>query len=63
MLLAVYNCFAIPVQVAFDPPGMNNTGINVLNSLIDFLFAVDIFVVFRTSYIDTDTGEEIFDSK
>ena len=63
MLIAVYNCFAIPVQVAFNPPGMKNTGISILNSLIDFLFAVDIFVMFRTTYINSDTGEEIFNSK
>ena len=63
MVLAVYNWFAIPIQVSFDPPGMENTFIIVLNSIIDLLFAVDIFVMFRTTYIDSDTGEEVFSSK
>ena len=63
MVLAVYNWFAIPIQVSFDPPGMENTFIIVLNSIIDLLFAVDIFVIFRTTYIDSDTGEEVFSSK
>ena len=63
MLLALFNCFSIPIQVSFDPPGMNTVGLTVINNTIDFLFAVDIFVVFRTTYIDSDTGEEVLDSK
>lgn len=60
ILLALYNCFSIPIQVSFDPPEMNNTYVIVLNSIIDFLFAVDIFIMFRTTYIDSSTGEEEF---
>lgn len=31
----------------------------ILNSLIDFLFLVDIVASFRTTYIDKSTGDEI----
>ena len=60
MLLAIYNCFVIPLQISFDPPVFNSVGFLVINSTIDVLFAVDLVVMFRTTYIDSYTGEEIF---
>lgn len=35
----------------------------LLNAFIDLLFIIDVFVNFRTSYVNTKTGEEIFDLK
>lgn len=63
MILAIYNCFVIPIQISFNPPVFNGPIFLVINSIIDILFAVDIVVLFRTTYIDSDTGEEIFFSK
>lgn len=40
---------------------MNGLFFNILNYVIDFIFICDIFVSFRTSYID-DKGEEVMDS-
>ena len=34
-----------------------------LNSLIDFIFFLDIIVNFRTSFYDIETGDEVFDPK
>ena len=31
----------------------------VINSFIDLLFVVDIFLTFRTTYINSSTGDEI----
>lgn len=59
MGLAIWNCFVIPIEVAFEPSFLNNFIFTVINSLIDFLFLIDIFVVFRTSYVESYTGEEI----
>ena len=36
---------------------------SAFNSLIDFLFGVDIILNFRTSYINQRTGEEVLDPK
>lgn len=60
MFLAIYNWFVIPIQISFNPPVFNSSIFLVINSIIDILFAIDIFVLFRTTYIDSDTGEEIF---
>jgi len=35
----------------------------VVNSLIDFVFLLDIIVNFRTTFYDIETGDEVFDSK
>jgi CRP-like cAMP-binding protein len=63
MLLAIWNWFVIPVEVAFEPDAFKNPTFIVVNSLIDLCFAVDIFVVFRTTYIDRYTGGEVLDGK
>lgn len=35
----------------------------VVNSLIDFVFLLDIIVNLRTTFYDIETGDEVFDSK
>lgn len=35
----------------------------VLNSLIDFVFLLDIVINFRTTFYDIETGDEVFDAK
>lgn len=57
MVSACFNCFTIPFKVAFEPPLMNTFAFNILNTTIDFIFLADIFVTFRTSYIDTYGNE------
>ena len=42
---------------------MKAPGFYVLNSLIDFVFLLDIIVNFRTTFYDIETGDEVFDSK
>jgi hypothetical protein len=63
MLLAIWNCFTIPVEVAFEPEELEHPIFLVINSMIDLLFAVDLFIVFRTTYVDTYTGEEVLNGK
>ena len=63
MILAIWNCFTIPVQVAFDPPFMRHTAFTVQNSFIDFFFFVDILVNFRTSFFHPRTGVETLEPK
>ena len=35
----------------------------IFDSFVDLVFFVDLFINFRTSYISTSTGEEIFEPK
>ena len=59
MLAALWNCFSIPLFVAFHPPVADQPYIFYINSVIDFLFFLDILLNFRTSYINQMTGDEI----
>ena len=61
MILATYNCFQIPLEVAFAPPQMFTPGMKLLTALIDFCFLIDIIVSFRTTFIDDKNGAEIYD--
>lgn len=63
IILAIYNCFGIPFEICFAPPIMESEQFTVLNSVIDFFFAVDIYVQFKTTYYDPLSGDEIFDKK
>ena len=62
MVLATWNCFSIPFTVAFQNDFSSNIYLDSFNSLIDFLFVIDVFVNFRTTYQDSLTGEEIYSS-
>ena len=63
MILATWNWFAIPFNAAFSPDFMESIAIEIFNALIDLLFMVDVFINFRTSFLNSKTGEEIFDLK
>jgi len=50
MLLAVWNCFSIPFEVAFtfEEP----VTYIILNYVCDLSFAIDIVLSFRTTYLN-----------
>lgn len=59
IVLATYNCFQIPLEVAFDPPELRESYLRFLTYFIDTIFVVDILIAFRTTYIDERSGLEI----
>lgn len=61
MLLAVYNCIMIPFVVAFEPEA--TLGFELWERTVDILFAMDILVNFRTTFVNEKTGFEISDNK
>lgn len=63
MLVSVWNCFTLPVDIAFEPDFFESPGMIVFNYLIDCVFAVDILINFRTTVIDGKTGLEIIRGK
>ena len=63
IILAVYNCFQIPFQLAFEPPFLYSSGFSTVNSIIDVMFVCDILIAFRTTYFDIISGEEIFSGR
>lgn len=61
IILAIYNCFGIPLEICLQPVTMESQGFLILNSVIDFIFGIDIFVQFKTTYYDALSGDEVFD--
>lgn len=49
IILAVWNSYFIPWNIAFEPE--IGVGIDIINFSIDFLFFIDIIVNFRTTII------------
>lgn len=63
MIIATWNCFSLPFDVAFEPPIMSSVGFTITNFIIDFCFLLDIIVMFRTTFFDEKTGDECIDLK
>ena len=63
IILALYNSFSIPFELSFDPELMRGSMFFIFNSIIDLMFAIDIFVAFRTTYFHPITGAEVRDLK
>ena len=52
MVLACYNSFSIPFRAAFEPDIMKGIYFIILDILIDLTFLADIFINFRTAFIN-----------
>lgn len=63
MILAVYNTVLIPIEVSFDPEFLEMNIFFYVDSVIDFLFFIDICINFRYAFINPKTGVEIKDWK
>lgn len=59
-VFTLYNCFYIPFDIAFQPPLYYE--LEILNSLIDLIFYLDIILNMRTTYM-TKSGEEITEQR
>lgn len=51
VLITVYNSIQIPYEIAFVPTeeAIKNTGVNVINSICDLVFFLDIILNFHTT--------------
>ena len=61
MIMATWNCIAIPIEIGMEPDFANNILWIILNHFIDLVFVVDIILTFRTSFISG--GDEITSPK
>lgn len=62
MVIATWNALALPIELALEPEWTQSPTNGTLNAIIDFLFLIDIIVVFRTSIIG-DNGEIVTNQK
>lgn len=60
VVLALYNSFLIPLQIAFEPKSLSGPFMLTLDLLVDFIFVLDIAVIFRTTFYNS-FGEEVAD--
>ena len=63
IFLSIYNSFMIPLQFAMPSTMDRIHSITVIDHIVDVLFAIDIMIMFRTSYQDQKTDNIIRDSK
>lgn len=63
MLFAIWNSLQIPYSIAFSPENEGSILFTIFNLIIDSFFIADVFISFRSSYINDETGEEISSSK
>lgn len=62
ILLVIYNCISIPLEIAFPESG-NSLGSTIVDNAIDICFALDIICNFLTTYINEKTGLEEIECK
>lgn len=62
MVLSLYNSFTVPIELSFNPQGIQGPLFVVINYSIDFMFFLDMLINFRSSYVD-DLGIERSTSK
>ncbi|CDW87072.1 cyclic nucleotide-binding protein [Stylonychia lemnae] len=63
IIMALYNSIIIPVEIAFNPMELNSAAEITIESLINLVFMIDIFLNFRITYISSISGDEIFDAR
>ena len=51
MVLAIWNCFQLPFNIAFSPDSDKHPASVAVNACIDVLFLLDIFLNFRTTFL------------
>ena len=61
LLFAIYNSLLIPLEQAFPGEALVNPTMAVVDTIIDFIFFIDIVLMFFTSCINR-RGKETFDS-
>jgi hypothetical protein len=61
IVLAIYNALSIPLSIAYSPLSLASPEFQVVDSLVDFIFLVDIVITFRTTFLNPEKGEEITD--
>ena len=60
MIAACWNVFMLPISIAFNS---QDPTLEKIALTIDICFVIDMIVVFRTTLLDEETGDEIKDWK
>lgn len=60
MITACWNVFMLPISIAFNS---QDKTLETIAAIVDICFVIDMIVVFRTTLLDEESGEEIRDSR
>ena len=52
LILSIWNCYSIPFDIAFHPAIFEKMFIIIMNNFVDVCFGIDIFLNFRTTFIN-----------
>lgn len=63
IVMALYNSIVIPIEIAWNVVSLASPTEIIIESVINLVFMIDIFLSFRTTYISSVSGDEIFDTK
>lgn len=63
IILALLSVFYLPIIFAFDYSYEDTKKFDKLTLIIDFFFLIDIIMIFRTTYVNDKTGDEIWGPK
>lgn len=63
MISAVFSAFFDPIMMAFYPHSDTFVILKTIDVLSDLIYVVDMLVIFRTTYTDSVTGQEVTDLK
>lgn len=65
ILLAVYNCILIPIDVGFGSKfyGTNGRTVDSVDSVLDIFFGLDFAFNFLTTFVSAKTGLQVTDGK
>jgi len=63
IFLAIWNSIQIPYSIAFSPDQEQSVLNTVTNLIVDSFFITDVLINFRSSYMEQETGQEIFSNK
>ena len=65
ILLAVYNCILIPIDVGFGKKfyGTKGATVDLIDSVLDIFFAMDFVLNFFTTFVSPKTGLQVIEWK
>jgi hypothetical protein len=60
MTLATAMIILTPIDIAFSPKYSHHWGMLILDAFVEIIFVIDILLAFRTTYIDVNSGQEVY---
>lgn len=63
IILSLWICFSLPIQIAFEPQWLESMGNYVINVFSDIIYILDILINLRTTIKNPLTNEEIVNPK